>query len=54
MSDPHLSYIVLAYAIAIVAVVAVAARIILDYRRLRAELAGLEQNARTPRNGRDA
>ncbi len=42
MSEAHWSYIFVAYAVTIASVGAMAARIVLEHRRLRAELARLE------------
>lgn len=42
MNEQHWSYIAFAYAVTFVTVGAVALRIVLDYRRLRDELARLE------------
>ncbi|MBI1868226.1 MAG: heme exporter protein CcmD [Methylocystis sp.] len=45
MNAAHWSYIALAYGVTTLVVVAVALHIVLDYRRLRAELARLEARA---------
>ena len=42
MNDSHWSYIALAYGVTFVTIGAIALRIILDYRRLRAELSRYE------------
>jgi heme exporter protein CcmD len=42
MSEAHWSYIVVAYAVTIASVGAIALRIVLEHRRLCAELARLE------------
>jgi heme exporter protein CcmD len=42
MSDQYWSYIALAYGVTFVTIGVIAARIILEHRRLRAELARLE------------
>ncbi len=44
MSESHWSYIALAYGVTFVVIGATALRIVLDYRRLRAELAQLEKD----------
>ncbi len=43
MSETHWSYIALAYGVTFLVIGAVALRIALDYRRLRAELAQLDK-----------
>lgn len=42
MSEQHWTFVALAYGVTFVVIGVIAARIILDYRRLRAELARLE------------
>jgi heme exporter protein D len=47
----HASFVALAYAIAFVTIGGMAARIILDYRRLRAELARFGARGQDGRDG---
>jgi heme exporter protein CcmD len=53
MADPHIGFIVAAYAVAAATIGAMIAYVVLDYRRLRAHLDEVTQALEAARGGAD-
>ena len=54
MADPHIGFIIAAYAVAAAAISAMIAYVVLDYRRLRAELEEASRALEAARGGEKA